>query len=89
MSNPLKWSRLFFLLETYEQSSGQRLNKEKTSIFFSKNTRPEAKELILAVAGIKSSQSYDKYVGLPIELGRDKIKGFKSIIDRVRRRTSN
>lgn len=73
----------------YEKGSGQRLNKEKTSIFFSKNTRPEAKDLILTVAGIKSSQSYDKYLGLPIQLGRDRIKYFKSIIDRVRSRISN
>lgn len=37
-ANSLEWSRLIQVLDTYEHVSGQRLNKEKTSIFFSKNT---------------------------------------------------
>ncbi|XP_041011360.1 uncharacterized protein LOC121255147 [Juglans microcarpa x Juglans regia] len=80
-ANPLEWSRLLFSLETYEQGSGQRLNEDKTFIFFSKNVRNEAKDLNIVVAGIKSSQSYNKYLGLPAQIGRDVIKGFKSIID--------
>ncbi|XP_042980196.1 uncharacterized protein LOC122310366 [Carya illinoinensis] len=50
------------------QASGQRLNKEKTSILFSKNTKAEARDLITQVAGIQSSQPYDKYLGLPVEI---------------------
>jgi hypothetical protein len=33
-----EWARLRAVLERYEQASGQRLNLEKTSIFFSSNT---------------------------------------------------
>ena len=32
------------ILDTYEVASGQLVNKEKTNIFFSKNTRTEMKE---------------------------------------------
>jgi hypothetical protein len=32
------------ILDTYEAASGQLVNKEKTNIFFSKNTRTEMKE---------------------------------------------
>lgn len=33
-SNSVEWQRLTKLLEEYEIASGQKLNKEKTSIFF-------------------------------------------------------
>ncbi|XP_042950131.1 uncharacterized protein LOC122282245 [Carya illinoinensis] len=87
--NPLKWSRLSHLLDTYEQASGQRLNKEKALILFSKNTKAEARDLITQVAGIQSSQPYDKYLGLLVEIGRSKTKAFRSVIDKVRGRISN
>ncbi|XP_041004035.1 uncharacterized protein LOC121249391 [Juglans microcarpa x Juglans regia] len=37
----------------------------------------EAKDLIIAVAGIKSSQSYDRYPGLPTQIVRGKISNCK------------
>ena len=33
--------RVIKVLEDYENDSGQKLNKEKTSLFFSKNTKEE------------------------------------------------
>ncbi|XP_040994384.1 uncharacterized protein LOC121240933 [Juglans microcarpa x Juglans regia] len=82
-ANCLEWSRLFHLLELYEHASGQRLNKDKTSISFNKNTRGEARDLILQIAGIQSSQPYEKYLGLPSLIGRSKTKGFKCILDKA------
>ena len=38
--------RLIKVLEDYEGESGQKLNKEKTSLFFSKNTQRETKEYV-------------------------------------------
>lgn len=46
-ANSLEWSRLVFLLDTYEKASGQRLNKKKTSILFSRNTPKETQEMVL------------------------------------------
>lgn len=40
-ANSLEWSRLIYVLNLYEQASGQRLNKKKTSIHFSRNTSRE------------------------------------------------
>lgn len=50
-----EWLHLQDILLLYEQASGQKLNREKTYIFFSHNTREEAKEHILAVAGVNST----------------------------------
>lgn len=37
-----QWNHLTHLLRTYEEALGQRLNCNKTAIFFSKNTSQEA-----------------------------------------------
>ncbi|KAJ0097104.1 hypothetical protein Patl1_28743 [Pistacia atlantica] len=88
-ANQYEWNRLFKLLDTYEKSSGQRLNKEKNLIFFSKNTRDDVKQQIIQVAGVKSSHPYDRYLGLPTLIGRNRTRGFKHILERVRGKLSN
>jgi hypothetical protein len=50
-ANSVEWRRLTKLLEEYEVASGQKLNKEKTSIFFSRNTNVEKKEEITSYDG--------------------------------------
>jgi hypothetical protein len=61
---------------------GQQLNKEKITVFFSRNTKHE-RELILSLASIPATQRYDKYLGLPALVGKSRMGEFKSIIDRV------
>ena len=39
-----EWGRIQALLELYERASGQKLNKDKTFLLFSKNTPQAAKE---------------------------------------------
>ncbi|XP_042944619.1 uncharacterized protein LOC122278502 [Carya illinoinensis] len=46
-SNPTEWNRLQQVLSKYEQVTGQRLNLDKTSIFFGNNTKLEVQETIL------------------------------------------
>ncbi|XP_041025298.1 uncharacterized protein LOC121265677 [Juglans microcarpa x Juglans regia] len=43
---------------------GQKVNKDKTSICFSKNTRAEVKNAMIRIAGVKVIESYEKYLGL-------------------------
>lgn len=76
-ANSLEWSRLIQVLNTYAQASGQRLNKEKTSIQFSKNTSKENQKLILSVAAVKSSNAY-KVFGPSIPNGEIKTKVFQA-----------
>jgi hypothetical protein len=56
-------------------ASGQKINREKTVIFFSRNTHHDAKEHILSVAGVSAIGSYERYLGLPALIGKSK-KGF-------------
>ena len=62
------------------------MNKDKTSIFFSRNTSPLAKESILQIAKIPATQRYDKYLGLPSLVERSRVREFQNITDRVRKK---
>jgi hypothetical protein len=77
------------ILVCYEQGSGQRLNKEKTSLFFSRNTDQGVREKIIKLAGVPESQRYDTYLGLPALVGKSRIREFQGIKDRVRKRVTD
>jgi hypothetical protein len=57
-------------LEEYEIASGKKLNKDKTSIFFSHNTSPEKREEITKLSSLNATNCYEKYLGLPTMVGR-------------------
>ncbi|XP_023879876.2 putative ribonuclease H protein At1g65750 [Quercus suber] len=54
------------------EASGQRLNREQTTLFFSKNTASEVQDSIKALIGVPEIKQYEKYLGLPSFVGRRK-----------------
>jgi hypothetical protein len=88
-ATPYHWRKLTALLNSYEKASGQRLNQAKTSIFFSRNTTINVQQEILKMAGIPSTQRYDKYLGLPALVGRSRNQAFKSIKERIWKRLND
>jgi hypothetical protein len=82
-ANSVEWRRLTKLLDKYEAASGQKLNKDKTSIFFSRNTSPEKQKEIALLSGLQATQSYDKYLGLSTLVGKSRTQAFAGIKDRV------
>jgi hypothetical protein len=85
-ANISQWNSLSSILKKYEEASGQRLNSNKTTLFFSKNATMEDKERLGEIAGIPSSQCYDKYLGLPALVGKSRTAAFRSIIDHIWKR---
>jgi hypothetical protein len=82
-ANAVEWRRLLRILEDYEVTSGQKLNKDKTSICFSRKTCMEKREEISRLLGFQATQSYIKYLGLPTLVGKSRIKSFQNLKDRV------
>jgi hypothetical protein len=82
-ASPVEWHRLEAILELYERAFGQMLNRENTSVFFSRNTCDTNKEIILRLVSVLATQRYDKYLGLPALVGKSRIREFQSIKDRV------
>lgn len=69
-ANFVEWWNVLQVLHTYELASRQKLNNEKTSIFFSRNTRREFRNHIFSFVGTSASSSFEKYLGLPAMVGR-------------------
>jgi hypothetical protein len=80
----VEWYYIQKVLDDYEKASRQKLNMSKTSMFFSRNTKPKIKNHILTVVGIISTHRYEKYLGLPALMGRSKVLSLTGIKGRIR-----
>jgi len=54
----------------YKAVLGQKINKERTALFFSKSIKTEAKDSIKGMLGVQEIKFYEKYLGLPSLVGR-------------------
>ncbi|KAA3466249.1 reverse transcriptase [Gossypium australe] len=71
------------ILKEYESCSGQYVNFNKSTIFYSTNTREETKDLVSTLLGVRSSSSPEKYLGLPSIVGQKKKEAFLNLVDRI------
>ena len=60
------------ILSLYEKASGQQLNREKMTTFFSKAVNEETKVLISNYLEVPEVKEYEKYLGLLAVVGRKK-----------------
>ena len=79
-------NRVQHILSLYEDCSGQIINKEKSSIMFSKNARNAEKQHMMSALEINVEARTEKYLGLPLYMGRSKEKTFTYLKDRVWKR---
>ncbi|XP_075669857.1 uncharacterized protein LOC142639581 [Castanea sativa] len=77
------------VLVDYEKELGQKLNKEKISLFFSKNTCPEIQEMAKETFKAQIVQQHERYLGLPSLMGQSKKKAFNQIKDQVSRKIAD
>ena len=82
----LECERVLKVLEDYERDSGQKVNKEKIALYFSKNTRREMQNQVQQMFGAEIVRQHEKYLGLPPLVGRGKRKAFSRIKDQVGRK---
>jgi hypothetical protein len=62
--------RLNEILRIYGDCSGQRVNKEKSAIFFTPNTPAADRQAMKQTLGINVEAFSEKYLGLPTAVGR-------------------
>lgn len=60
------------MLNKYEEALGQKLNRSKTSLFFSKSVSEEVKHGIKVTLGVLEIMQYEKYLRLPSLVGKGK-----------------
>ena len=78
-------SRLQAILDLYHRGSGQLVNKQKSTVFFSANCEDETKKLVLETLGINSEAVGEKYLCLPTALGRSTTESFEYLPERARK----
>lgn len=71
------------LLSLYEKALEQQINREKTTLFFSKCVSNGRKEEIKNLLGVSEIKEYEKYLGLPAIVGRNKKASLNYIKERV------
>ncbi|CAN1161423.1 Putative ribonuclease H protein At1g65750, partial [Linum perenne] len=71
------------VLSTYGQCTGQEINPEKSSIFFSANTPNSLREDITSELGFASLACHSKYLGVPTDWGRSRKETFSFLIQRM------
>lgn len=79
-------NRLQELLQKFEEASGQKVNHQKSSIFFSTNTAGTTRQLLCAHLGMQEASRDNLYLGLPSTLGRNKTTLLGFLKDRVCKR---
>ncbi|BAT09242.1 Os09g0545250, partial [Oryza sativa Japonica Group] len=71
------------VLNLYESCSGQIVNKDKSSIMFSKNTSQADRKMVMEILDISTEARNEKYLGLPVYMGRSRAKTFAYLKERV------
>jgi hypothetical protein len=74
---------LLHILFQYEVVSGQQINRDKTTLFFSKSTPGPKQSEILQILGVPVVQEYEKYLGLPSFVGRSRRESFTQIKEKI------
>lgn len=74
------------VLDSYENSSGQAVNYNKSGVFFSSNVRRDKQLEIMNVLGVTNDLSTGNYLGLPSLVGKSKTAVFRFLKDRIWKR---
>ena len=69
------------VLKSYCDTSGQRINNEKSSIFFSKGCPVQLKESIKQNLHVQNESLSERYLGMPTDVGHSKNGTFKYLRD--------
>ncbi|XP_072054848.1 uncharacterized protein [Arachis hypogaea] len=77
---------IFELVEIYEGFSEQKVNLNKSAIFFSHNTPQNTRLAIAQILNIEHIGAQDKYLGLPSIVQKSKKATFGAIKDKVQKR---
>ena len=82
-ASPVYCQKIQDHLDCYEKAFGQKLNRNKTGLFFSKATPPNILDQIKTALGVQEIKQYERYLGLPFLVGKKKKASLLYIKERV------
>ena len=87
-ANGQECQHLIEILQLYEAASGQKINADKSSIFFSNNTSEDRRYEVLNVLGPMQVIRHKKYLGLPSIIGKSRVEIFAEVKEKVEKKLS-
>lgn len=75
-ANSAEAQQLKEILSAYEEGSGQLINADKSAVMFSPNTKDTDRRGVMEALNIKSETMNEKYLGLPVFVGKSKCSVF-------------
>ncbi|XP_010490159.1 PREDICTED: uncharacterized protein LOC104767890 [Camelina sativa] len=79
---------LISILDEYNIASGQRINYQKSSIYFGRRITQERRDLIKALTGIAAEGGQGFYLGLPEAFGGSKVTILRYLKERLQHKVS-
>ncbi|KAA3482175.1 reverse transcriptase [Gossypium australe] len=76
------------IIHEYEMCVGQKMNYEKSLVYFGANVNEGLRDEITSFLGVRRACNLEKYLGLPMMVGRRKTWAFADFIDRFRKRVT-
>ena len=77
------------MLDGFCLTSGHRISKDKTTMFFSRNTDDHAAQQIGQSFGFKVVADLGKYLGVPIIHGRTTRRTYSYLVDKCHKRSTS
>ena len=82
-ANRRESERVKNVLQLYKECFGQKINFDKSALFFSSNTHDETKVELKELFGVEATMNLEKYLGLPTMVGKNKRYAFREIKSRI------
>lgn len=76
-------SRVLEILRTFENAAGQKVNLDKSSVFFSKNTGSVMHNSVISKLEMRLADDNSLYLGLPSTIGHNKSAVFGRLKDKI------
>ncbi|XP_024178259.1 uncharacterized protein LOC112184225 [Rosa chinensis] len=77
------------ILDIYAKASGQRVNFQKSSVVFSKNVPIDLQNELATILEVQCVEEHDRYLGLPLTVGKSKTAKFLYIKEKLTKRLVN
>jgi hypothetical protein len=74
---------LKYVLQTYSQVSGQRINLQKSSLYFGYHCPDDIKQKVMNSLNVQNEATQSNYLGMPTYVGQSKMNAFNFISEKM------
>ena len=74
------------VLQTYSQGSGQRINLQKSTLYFGSSCPDDIKQKVMNSLNVHNETIQSSYLGMPTYVGRSRMNAFNFISERIWKR---